>query len=58
LETDNYAWIEDTGVALTPTFFINGYELPKGYVIDDLLAMTPALANSIEESIKTETTLV
>jgi hypothetical protein len=37
-------WIEETGVAKTPTVFINGYELPSLYRIADLHRMIPELA--------------
>lgn len=32
---------------LTPTFFINGHELPKEYSIDDLLAIVPGLVDGV-----------
>jgi protein-disulfide isomerase len=59
LEAAQYAWIEGAGVSHTPTFFINGHELPKEYVIDDLLAIAPGLADSIgaKKSEKSEMTL-
>ena len=54
LETQHYAWIEETEVNHTPTFFINGYGMPKEYVIEDLLAMTPSLTDSLEKSTEKE----
>lgn len=30
-------WIDDARVAVTPTLFINGYEMPKEYTVEDLL---------------------
>lgn len=50
LAAQHYAWIDKAEVGLTPTFFVNGYELPKEYVIDDLLAMASSLAYSFEKS--------
>lgn len=44
LETQHYTWINETGIPFTPTFFINGYQLPKEYSIDDLIAMIPGLS--------------
>lgn len=43
----NNAWIERTDIAVTPTIFLNGYELPREYGINDLLVMIPALSASI-----------
>ena len=57
LETQHYAWIEETEVNQTPTFFINGYEMPKEYLIDDLLAMVPSLADSFNKTKNIEMTL-
>ncbi len=54
LEAQQYAWIEAVGIRQTPTFFINGYELPKEYVIDDLLVMVLSLSDSIEKSTEKE----
>jgi protein-disulfide isomerase len=50
LAARHYAWINKAEVVFTPTFFINGHELPKEFVIDDLLAMAPSLADSFEKS--------
>ncbi len=30
------AWCKETGIAFTPTFFINGYQLPDIYNVGDL----------------------
>ena len=57
LEAQHYAWIAETTVRLTPTFFINGYAMPKEYVIEDLLAMVPSLADSFSKTEKIEMTL-
>ncbi len=57
LEAQHYTWIDEVGITHTPTFFINGYELPKEYIIEDLLAMTPALADSINKTAESEMTL-
>ena len=57
LETQHYAWIEETEVNQTPTFFINGYEMPKEYLIDDLLAMVPSFADSFNKTKNIEMTL-
>ena len=50
LESAQYAWIEAAGIMHTPTFFINGYELPKDYEIDDLLAMVSGLADLADKA--------
>ncbi len=57
IETQHYKWVNEVGIKATPTFFINGYELPKEYTIDDLLVLTPSLADSYSEKEKIETTL-
>lgn len=44
LETQHYRWITENNIARTPTFFINGYEMPKGYRVNDLMLMVPGLA--------------
>jgi hypothetical protein len=59
LESQHYTWIEKSDVEGTPTFFINGHELPKQYGIDDLLTMTPGLADAINTNMtKIETSQV
>ena len=45
LETHHYNWVKKYDVKRTPTLFINGYELPKDYMIRDFMALTPSLAN-------------
>lgn len=46
LVTQHFAWIDEMQVGKTPTFFVNGYELPKEYMIDDMLAMTLTLCGN------------
>jgi uncharacterized membrane protein len=58
LGAKQYLWIEGAGVPYTPTFFINGHELPKEYMIDELLAMVPGFAYSITKEMKTEMILL
>ncbi len=29
-------WFKETGIAFTPTFFVNGYQLPDIYKVGDL----------------------
>ncbi|WP_118194280.1 vitamin K epoxide reductase family protein [Albibacterium indicum] len=29
-------WCNDTGISFTPTFFVNGFQLPENYTIEDL----------------------
>lgn len=40
-----YKWVEEVAVTSTPTFFVNGYQLPKEYSINDMLAMVPSLSD-------------
>ncbi len=44
IETQHYTWTQAAQVYLTPTFFVNGYQFPTEYSIDDMMAMIPALA--------------
>jgi protein-disulfide isomerase len=45
LEALHINWVEDSMVTHTPKFFINGYELPKDYSIEDLMVLVPGLAD-------------
>jgi uncharacterized membrane protein len=54
MELKNYAWVNEMAVSVTPTFFVNGYELPREYMIEDLLALAPALAESSSKETKLE----
>lgn len=47
LEQQHYSWTRHASTV--PTFFVNGCELPRGYGIDDLLAMAPSLANDLKK---------
>ena len=49
LETQHYDWMNASGIMQTPTFVVNGYELPKEYGIEDFLALVPALSNNLEK---------
>jgi uncharacterized membrane protein/thiol-disulfide isomerase/thioredoxin len=53
-EAQHYAWIDEMEIRQTPTFFVNGHELPKEYAIDDLMAMAPALAEMMGAPLKNE----
>ncbi|MEX0773311.1 MAG: hypothetical protein WD038_09105 [Balneolales bacterium] len=48
LEAQHIEWIEQENVNKTPTYFINGYELPENYDIEDLMALTPGLVESLK----------
>ncbi|MDP3667964.1 MAG: vitamin K epoxide reductase family protein [Sediminibacterium sp.] len=47
-------WVEDSSIAFTPTFFINGKKLPGRYSLDDIEILIPHLADLIadKETIK------
>lgn len=49
LEIQHYQWITENKIARTPTFIVNGYKMPKNYRINDLIIMTPGLAEIIQE---------
>lgn len=55
LVQQHYGWTRHARTV--PMFFVNGYELPKGYAIDDLLGMVPSLANDLKEFNEREMTL-
>jgi hypothetical protein len=57
IELQHYQWIDDGNVYSTPTFFINGFQLPKDYIIIDLLAIIPGLSESIGNLDKKEISL-
>lgn len=44
IEEQHYKWQEMVGISSTPTFFINGHELPNNYNIEDMMVLTPGLA--------------
>jgi hypothetical protein len=56
LEAEHFTWTDEY-VSRTPTFFINEYEMPKEYTMEDLLAMVPNLVSMIEKSVETEIAL-
>lgn len=43
---ETYKWIESMEIRRTPTFFVNGYFLPSGYEIDDLVFLVPSFAEN------------
>lgn len=53
----HYSWLNKVQVVMTPTFFINGYKMPKNYSIEDLKAMVPSLVDTMshEHSIELNT---
>jgi hypothetical protein len=40
-------WVQLANITHTPTLFLNGYEMPDTYSVDDLKAMIPGLAESL-----------
>lgn len=48
-------WFENEEITRTPTFFINGYPLPKNYRIKDILALVPGLADLFQRKMSTQT---
>lgn len=60
LEKQHYEWINQSNVSATPTFFINGFQLPDIYTLDDLMTLIPGIAGSFyspEETQQQETIL-
>lgn len=48
----HYQWIAKHKIVRTPTFFVNGYELPSQYRISDLSSLLTGLIPIYEEEIK------
>lgn len=44
LEDRHYRWVKENKIAATPTFFVNGYKMPRSYRMPDLMPMMPGLA--------------
>ncbi len=51
IEVRHLKWINHLSIAMTPTFFVNGYQLPKGYTLQDLFALIPSLAHEVKTSV-------
>jgi Vitamin K epoxide reductase family len=47
LEQQHNDWTKHASTV--PMFLVNGFELPRGYTIDDLLAMAPSLTNDLKK---------
>ncbi len=45
IESLHLQWIESAHVTHTPTFFINGYQLPNNYSSEDLMTLIPNLSD-------------
>lgn len=54
LEQQHRDWTKHASTV--PMFFVNGFELPRGYAIDDLLAMAPSLASHLKKLTVNEVT--
>lgn len=54
LESWHTEWFEQERITKTPTWFVNGYELPEAYSIEDLMAMVPGLAQNFANFKKKE----
>ena len=57
MEAQHSKWTQEAHVQFTPSFFVNGYQLPKEYSIDDMIAIIPALADVNMEVSKSADTL-
>jgi len=44
LAEQHYRWVEEQEIVRTPTFLINGYEMPERYQAKDLINMIPGMA--------------
>ncbi|MCC6835562.1 MAG: thioredoxin domain-containing protein [Cytophagales bacterium] len=41
-------WADEIGIRQTPTIFLNGYQMPKEYNMEDFLMMAPALGEKLK----------
>ncbi|SHG29701.1 Protein-disulfide isomerase [Fodinibius roseus] len=48
LEDQHAQWMEREDISATPAFFINSYQLPKQYSIEDLMGILPCLTDQIK----------
>ena len=46
------SWVEESNIAFTPTFFVNGKKLPGRYSLSDLVILIPQLAESITKNVE------
>jgi uncharacterized membrane protein/thiol-disulfide isomerase/thioredoxin len=53
LSTQHYSWVKQSRVAGTPTYFLNGYQLPAAYRLPDLKLLVPALAEYFSQDVAT-----
>jgi hypothetical protein len=44
LEKEHYQWTESLNLEKTPAFYVNGYELPSIYNVEDIVHLVPFLA--------------
>ncbi len=45
LMTSHDKWVKKTGIIKTPTLFLNGYEFPKSYSLNDLVLILPGIVD-------------
>lgn len=48
LEEQLSSWFEEVNITGTPTYFINGFQLPRPYMIDDLKMLIPELIETFK----------
>lgn len=53
LGTQHYHWVRQSGLTRTPTYFLNGYQLPLAYHLADLQLLVPALAEHFSQDVAT-----
>lgn len=54
LEEQHYIWARRAGTTFTPTFFLNGRQLPSDYNLEDVVAMVSGLVDTTIEGNKSE----
>lgn len=48
IELDHYKWTTKNRISQTPSFFLNGYPLPRDYSINDLSMLLPGLISYVQ----------
>ncbi|HBQ58691.1 MAG TPA: hypothetical protein DD671_03465, partial [Balneolaceae bacterium] len=52
LTTLHDGWIKEAEITKTPTLFLNGFEFPQQYSVEDLIMMVPGLTDYFQREIE------
>jgi hypothetical protein len=51
---NHYQWAVNCKINLTPTIFLNGYQLPSHYLVDDLKLLVPQFIEVFESNLESK----